>query len=197
MSFRTQIFAAAALAAALAGCGRFGKVNQGRVVGYDSQQGLVTFIQDSNYTDPANPRIDVLRPVTVRVPADPREMGPAPAAGKLLGIDRAARKLIVFDAAYGIIRKIPYTVISEEAGVARDDTRVAGMRFPVIDRSRSTVTSYSPKDRILSTLQLAPQYMELPEDTWKTGDDIRYYYKDPGQALRLMNVTRTDLGKGK
>lgn len=197
MSFRTHTFAAVALAAALAGCGRFGKVNQGRVVAYDSKQGLVTFIQDSNYTDPANPRFDVLPPLTVRVPADPREMGPAPAPGKLLAIDRTGRRLTVFDAGYGILRKIPYTVLSEQTGVARNDPRVAGVRLPAIDKSRGTVTIYIPADRILGTYQLAPQYLDYPEDTWKMGDDIRYYYKESGQALRMMNVTRTDLGKGK
>jgi len=31
--------------------------------------------------------------------------------------------------------------------------------------------------------------------TWRTGDVVRYYYKTPGQALRLMNVTATDLSK--
>jgi hypothetical protein len=36
----------------------------------------------------------------------------------------------------------------------------------------------------------------MPDDTWKIGDEVRYYYKDPAQALRLMNVTRTDLNKG-
>jgi hypothetical protein len=33
----------------------------------------------------------------------------------------------------------------------------------------------------------------MPADTWRAGDVVRYYYKDPAQALRLMNVTRTDL----
>jgi hypothetical protein len=197
MRFRTRVLAAAALAAALAGCGRFGKVNQGRVIAYDSERGLVTFVQDSNYMDPANPRFDVLPPLTVRVPANPREMGPAPATGKLLGVDRAARRLTVFDANYGILRRVPYTVVDEQTGVSRDDARVAGMRFPIIDRARGTITLYSPKERVLSTLQLAPQYLEWPEDTWKAGDEIRYYFKEPGQALRMMNVTRTDIGKGK
>jgi hypothetical protein len=35
----------------------------------------------------------------------------------------------------------------------------------------------------------------MPADTWKTGDEIRYYFRDPAQALRMMNVTRTDLNK--
>jgi hypothetical protein len=35
----------------------------------------------------------------------------------------------------------------------------------------------------------------LPADCWRTGDEVRYYYKDPGQALRMMNITKTDIHK--
>jgi hypothetical protein len=35
----------------------------------------------------------------------------------------------------------------------------------------------------------------MPAGTWQAGDVVRYYYKEPGRALRLMNVTRTDLSK--
>ena len=79
----------APLALVLIGCGRFGQVNQGRVVQYDREKGLATFIQDSNYREPGKPRFDVLPPVTVSIPADPAEMGPAPEAGKLLAREGA------------------------------------------------------------------------------------------------------------
>ncbi len=86
----------AVLAAALSlvGCGRFGQVNQGRVIQYDREKGLVNFIQDSNYREPGKPRFDVLPAVTVRIPADPGEMGPAPQAGKLLAVDSPRRLLV-------------------------------------------------------------------------------------------------------
>ena len=35
----------------------------------------------------------------------------------------------------------------------------------------------------------------MPADTWQGGDVVRDYYKNPAQALRLMNVTKTDLSK--
>jgi hypothetical protein len=37
------------------------------------------------------------------------------------------------------------------------------------------------------------RYLSLPPDTWKSGDMVRYYYKEEGQALRLMNVSKTKL----
>ena len=35
----------------------------------------------------------------------------------------------------------------------------------------------------------------MPAETWRCGDVVRYYYKEPGKALRMMNVTKTDLSK--
>lgn len=63
------------------GCGSFGKVNQGRVIDYDREKRLVTFIQDSNYLEPGKPKYDSLPPLTLRVPGDPSAMGPAPRPG--------------------------------------------------------------------------------------------------------------------
>jgi hypothetical protein len=37
--------------------------------------------------------------------------------------------------------------------------------------------------------------LAMPAGTWRAGDVVRYYYKDPARALRLMNVTATDLAK--
>ena len=58
------------------GCSDFGKVEQGRVIAFDSQHGLVTVILDSAATT-KKPKYDVLPPITVKIPADPEEMGPA------------------------------------------------------------------------------------------------------------------------
>ena len=49
--------------------------------------------------------------------------------------------------------------------------------------------------------QLPPVVVRVPVDRKEmglepqVGDIVRYYYKDPSQALRMMNVTRTDLNK--
>ncbi|MGA2324971.1 MAG: DUF4881 domain-containing protein [Bryobacteraceae bacterium] len=176
------------------GCGGFGQVNQGRVIQYDREKGLVTFIQDSNYREPGKPRFDVLPPVTVKIPADPNEMGPAPDAGVLLAVDSERTQLVTYDAGAQRFRTVPYTPLEEHRNVYRDDPRLRG-RLPRIDREKKTITLYDPRQRLLLTFSVSDENFRLPEDTWKAGDDIRYYYKQPGQALRMMNVTRTDIGK--
>ena len=134
--FRVGFFASLAV---FAGCGGFGQVNQGQVIGYQRSTGLITLIGDSNYRNPASPRFDVLPAGSIRIPKNPEEMGPEPAAGKLLGIDYANRHAIVFDAATQAMRTVPYTLISQENNVYPDDARVSHTRFPVVDRARKTI----------------------------------------------------------
>jgi hypothetical protein len=84
----------------------------------------------------------------------------------------------------------------EAANVGKDDPRVKGIRFPIIDRQKKAITIYSSRDRKLVEFTLADEYFSLPDDTWQAGDDVRYYFKQPGQALRMMNITTTDVMKG-
>jgi len=174
--------------AALAGCGSFGRVEQGQVIDYQRSQGRVTLIADSNYRDPAHPRFDVLPPLTIQIPGDPQEMGPEPAAGKLLQLDQQNRRAVIYDSAAQTVRTIPYTPISEQ-----NDVRQA--RLPIVDRARRTITVYVPRDHKLIVFKVPDEIFALPDDTWKFGDEIRYYYKQPDRALRLMNVSKTDLNK--
>ena len=186
----------AALLLCGAGCTRFGQVNQGRVVAYDKARGVVTLISDSNYRDPAHPRFDVLPAVSVRVPSDRREMGPEPASGCLMRLDWQNAQATYYHAASGSLRTAVFTPVDRRQPIPPDDSRVKGRRFPVYDRAAKTITVYSPSERALVVLSVSPELTALPEETWRVGDDVRYYYKDPAQALRLMNVTRTDLDKG-
>jgi hypothetical protein len=174
-------FALPGLLLLFAGCGEFGTVNQGQVIDYQRDTGLVTLIPDSNYRDPAHPRFDVLPPVTVQTPENPKEMGPAPEAGKLLGVDTKAHRLAVFNSNTGQIEELPY----KELGPASN--------CGVVDRERKTVAVCSENKAVL--VSVADEYLALPEDTWKAGDEIRYYYRDSRRALRLMNVTKTNLNK--
>jgi hypothetical protein len=173
-----------AAALLLTGCGRFGSVNQGQVIGYQRDTGVVTLISDSNFRDPAHPRFDVLPPVTVQAPEDPAEMGPSPAAGKLLRVDPAARRLTIFNGAKQRIEEVAYTEAGTAAGCAP---------APLVDRTKKTVTLCI--DRKTAVLAVAGEYLALPDDTWTAGDQVRYYYKDPARALRMMNVTKTNLNK--
>jgi hypothetical protein len=177
------------------GCSNSGKVEQGRVIAFDHQKGLVTIIRDS--TGSADkPSYDVLPPITVKIPQDADEMGPAPAAGKRLLFDTQNRKLVVYDAAAGAIKTIAYIPVLELANVAADDHRVKGVKFPVINRESKTITLYSSRDKKLVTFTVADEHLALPEDTWQAGDDVRYYFKQPDQALRMMNVSKTNVMKG-
>ncbi len=185
--------AAVTLCLSLAGCAEFGKVNQGKVIDYDAQKGVVTLIQDSNYKEPGNPKYDVLPPIIVQVPDDPKQMGPAPRAGKLMSLDSQKRQVVVFDSATQSFKSIEYKLIEQQDNVFRDDARVAGASFPVVDRSRKTIAVYLPRRRQLVTFSVPEEYLALPVDTWKAGDEIRYYYKNPGKALRLMNVSRSEV----
>lgn len=176
----------------LMGC-QFGEVNQGRVIEYEQETGKITYIRDSNYMDPNNPQYDLLPPVTIKIPENPKEMGPEPAAGKRMTLDYQNKKIVIFDTENQDFLTINYTLIEQHDNVFRDDPRVAEKSFPHVDRNKRTITVYSVRQNELVTFSVPDKYFNLPDDTWKAGDEIRYYYKEPDQALRLMNVTKTDI----
>jgi hypothetical protein len=195
LNLQWKILLMAVLFVAAAGCGNFGRVERGRVIAYDAAKGEVTLIADSNHQNPSNPRFDVLPPRVVKVPVDPKEMGPAPEPGKLTGIDLANHQLVFFDDSSRAFKTILYVPVEQHENVGPDDSRVARKSFPVVDREQKRITVYCAVSRKLVTLQADDQFLRLPEDTWKVGDDVLYYYKNPNQALRMMNVTKTDIAK--
>jgi Domain of unknown function (DUF4881) len=197
MTFTRKSLVTLATLAALvfaAGCANPGKVEQGRAIAFDKQKGVVTLILDSAPKSD-QPKYDVLPPVPVTLPLNPDETGPAPEAGKLLSFDTKKRTVVFFDPASGTLKTVSYQPVDEQNGVSRDDPRVANKKLPAVDRQKKTVTIYSRRKKLLLTFGVPDEYLALPDDTWKSGDEIRYYYKQPGQALRLMNVSKTDLTK--
>jgi hypothetical protein len=183
---------AAGLALTLFSSCNLGKVGQGRVVEYDKVRGVMTVVLESEKPLPGEPRYAL--PVReVRIPEKAGEMGPVPDAGKLLLHTAKTREIVFFDRSSQTLRTVHYTPLSESTAVAGSDERVANRELPIVDRVNRTLTLYSPSERILVTLALTDADLALPDDTWKAGDEVRYYYKQPGQALRLMNVTKTDL----
>ena len=176
---RRAILPSIAAALTLTGCGPLGKVEQGRVIAYDPQTRQVTLIREPG----------LLPPVTVEAPADPNEMGPAPVAGGRLLLDAKNRRIVVYDRATESVRTIQYTPLEERHNVARSPGP------PVVDRARKTITFYAAKDRAVITFAASADLLAMPASTWQAGDVVRYYYKVPARALRLMNVTRTDLSK--
>ena len=175
------------------GCGEMGKVDQGRVIAFDKNKETVTFIVDVKH-DTANPDYSGA-PITLALPKDPAERGEDPKFGNRMKLDTKAREIVIFDDATKGFKKIAYTLIDEKDGVAKDNPLVAGKKFPAVDKTKKTVTIYSGRQKILVTFSFPEEYLALPDTTWEAGDEVRIYFKEPGKALRFMNITRTDIFK--
>ena len=188
---RMKAFFATVLGLVVAGCGQLGKVDQGRVIQFEAQSGVVTLIRDSNYSDPSHPKYDVLPPVTVRIPTDPSAMGPAPQAGQLVRLDMASKVAVVFDSSRQKLEAIRFTVLETSGNVLNTDDRVTNGNLPQVDSGQRAVTLYSPQTKEIVKISVPAEFSSLPAAAWKSGDEVRYYYKQPGQAIRMMNVTRT------
>jgi hypothetical protein len=188
---RSIALGAMAAALILTGCGPLGKVEQGRVIAYDAHTRRVTLIPEAIPEAAGGPRLGpgTLPPVTVEAPLDPSEMGPAPVAGGLMLLDSSKARIVVYDRSTEAFRTIQYTLVAERHNVSKSPGP------PVVDRAKKTITIYSAEDRALITFAASADLLATPMGTWRTGDVVRYYYKTPGQALRLMNVTATDLSK--
>jgi hypothetical protein len=187
MTFQRWIAALAAAAAVFSasGCAVHGKVEQGRAIAYDKNAGTVTIVPES-LTATADP--GTLPPLTVKIPADPDEMGPAPVPGRLMRLDTKARRAVILDSTSGSFRTLDYAPVAELR-------RVTKAPKSLVDRAKKTITLYSKDQQVAITFAASDELLALPDDTWRSGDVIRYYYQDPHQALRMMNVTRTDLSK--
>ncbi len=181
--------------ALLTGCGELGRVDQGRVIAYDKEKGLVTIIADRNYADPKNPDYSILPPHVYRIPEKKSEMGPEPAVGKRMKLDMERKEIIIFDDATQDFKAIPITVIDDRKGVEAEDPLVADKKFPLIDPEKKTITIYSRRLKHYVVFSVPEEDFKRPPETWIAGDEIRIYFKEKGKALRLMNITKTDIFK--
>ena len=175
------------------GCGDMGKVDQGRVIAFDKDKATVTFINDVKH-DPANPDYSGA-PMTFELPKDPADRGEDPKAGKRMKLDAKTREIVIYDAGTQSMKKITYTLIDQKENVGKDDPLVKGKKFPLVEKDKKAITIYSGRQKLLTTFSLPEEYFALPADTWEAGDEVRVYYKEPGKALRFMNITRTDIFK--
>ncbi len=175
------------------GCGEMGKVDQGRVIAFDKDKETVTFIVDVKH-DPANPDYSGAS-LTFALPKDPMERGEDPKAGKRMKLDAKAREIVIYDTGTESMKKITYALIDQKEGVVKDDPLVKGKKFPLVDRDKKVITIYSGRQKILTSFSLPEEYFALPDDTWEAGDEVRIYFKEPGKALRFMNITKTDIFK--
>jgi hypothetical protein len=175
------------------GCGDLGKVDQGRVIAFDKTKETVTFINDVKH-DPANPDYSGA-PITFSLPKDPADRGEDPKAGKRIKLDAKTREIVIYDTGTQSMKKIAYTLIDQKENVGKTSPLVVGKKFPLVEKDKKAITIYSGRQKLLTTFSLPDEYFALPDDTWEAGDEVRVYYKEPGKALRFMNITRTDIFK--
>jgi len=176
------------------GCAEGGKVDQGRVVEFDAAKRLVTIIRDVK-NDTLNPDYSYLPPLTYALPEDPAETGPLPLAGGRLKLDAEKNQIKIYNPKNKNFLWIDFKPIEKKTGIDRDNPLVKNKKFPVIDKTKKTITLYSARQQILETIEVPEEYLEWPESTWTAGDEVRIYYKEEGKALRFMNITQTDIFK--
>lgn len=176
------------------GCKDMGQVIQGRVIAYDKDKGQVTFLEDKSIVR-GKPDYSVLPPSVFTIPENKDEMGPVPAAGQRMGLDTDMNTIRIFDVANNRIKDILYTPVDQKDDIDSDNDQVKNVNFPVVDRKAKTIRIYSKRQKRLVTFTLSDSYFALPDETWAAGDEVRIYYKEKGKALRMMNITQTDIFK--
>jgi hypothetical protein len=187
-------------AALVAGCSDFGKVDQGRVVKYDKEKGVVTMIRDIA-NNAQNPDYNHLPPIVYQIPSDPAEMGPEPKAGLRMKLDTKKKQIVLFDPASQGFKTIDYTLVDQQENIDRDHPLVfdkeqnKAKSLPAIDKEKKAVTIYSARQKMLTTFSVPDEYMSLPTSAWDSGDEVRVFYRDEGKAKRLMNISKTNIFK--
>lgn len=186
---------------ALVAChSEYGKVDQGRVIGFDKEKRVVTLIRDKKI-DTLNPDYSYLPPLTYNLPLDPHEMGPEPKAGGRMKLDTKAKQVIVFDYKAQNFKTIAIDITDLKEGIDSknplvfDKAEGKAKKFPVIDKANSAVTIYSGRQKMLCTFKVPAEEMLLADNSWDAGDEVRIYYREEGKSLRLMNISKTDIFK--
>ncbi len=194
--------AAASLVLSLAGCNKddYPKVEQGRVVAFNKDTKEMTIIHDSAM-DSLKPVYDMLPPSVFKLPTNPAETGPEPKAGQRLKLDTDKKEVEIYDTRTQKLVFIPINIVDLQQGIdsqhplVYDKDANKAKKFPVVDKEKKTVTVYSGRQKKLVTFTIPDQYLDYPESTWDAGDEVRLTYRTPGQALRFMNITKTDIFK--
>ncbi len=193
--------AATSFAMTLAGCDMdFPKVEQGRTIAFNKDTKEVTLIHDSA-NNAAQPVYDVLPPSTFKLPVDPKETGPEPKAGQRLKLDTDKKTIVIFDTKTQKIVSIPINITDLQHKIEKDHPFVwdkeanKAKKFPMVDKEKKTVTLYSGRQKMFVTFALPEAFSAYPDSTWDAGDEVRLTFRVPGQALRFMNITKTDIFK--
>jgi len=194
-----MVFIILSILLALTGCNEFGKVDQGRVVAYDKDTHTVTMLRDKS-PDAKKTDYTELPPVSYKLPEDPNEKGPEPKTGRLMKVDPDKKEALLFLPDSNTLATVIFNTVEEKNVDSKDplvyDSAAKKSKpFPVMDPEKKTITTYLKKRKILLTLSVAEEYYAMGPEAWTSGDEVRIYYKEPGKALRFMNVSKTDIFK--
>lgn len=193
MKIRSLLLAlVVALSFGLAGCD-FGTVDQGRTIAFDAKANTVTIVQDVKH-DQHNPDYSGSI-VTFKMPSNPLEVGPLPVAGGRLKLDVENKQVIIFNPETKALQTVNVEILDVQKNIGRNNPLVQGKTFPVIDKAKGTITEFSPRQRLVATFKVPADLLNLPPSTWEAGNEVRIYYKKPGEALRFMNITKTNIFK--
>lgn len=194
MKIRTLLLTLVVMASfGLAGCNDFGQVDQGRTVGFDPATKTVTFVQDVDH-DQLNPNYSGSI-VSFKLPVDPAEIGPLPKVGERVKLDLEKKCIILYNTQTKALETVPITIVDVQKDLGRNHPLVKGKTFPIIDKAKNSITEYSARQRSLVTFTVPESMIDLPPATWEAGDEVRLYYKEKGQALRFMNISKTNIYK--
>ena len=198
-SMYRKILLAALPVLLLAGCVDYGKVDQGRTVAIDTEKKTLTMIPNMS-TDPAKGDFK-LPALTFTYPTNPMDMGQDPKPGLRMKLDTEKSQVVLYDPQKKSFDTIPVRIVDKQEGIdgshplVYDAATGKAKQFPALDKDKKTVSIYSGRQKLLVTFLVPEQYESLPASAWDSGDEVRVYYKEDGKALRLMNVTKTNIFK--
>ena len=181
--------------ALLTGCNFDGGVEQGRCVAFDPAAKTLTIVVDVTH-DQFNPHYSG-GTHTFKLPVDSIDMGPTPTVGGRLMIDLTKNSVLIYDQKANGTREVAVQFTDVEKNVGSDHPKVKGKTFPVIDKEQQTVTVYSGRQKSLITFKVPADAMDYPAYVWTAGDEMRIAYRnaEKGQAMRIMNVSKTNIFK--
>jgi len=192
----------------LAGCGDYGKVEQGSVVAFDGKD-KISIIVDVN-TDPKKPA-DYMKDVTPHdyiLPPKGIERGEDPSAGLCVNLDVAKKTITMYNPTEKKFETISVEVLDDINKGIRLNRRLEVVHnvkvirkasdFPVVDEANRTVQLFYRRldghQSRLTTIKLSDaDFAKYQKKDWGAGDEVRIYYKKPGVSERFMNITKTDI----
>ena len=181
--------------ALLTGCNFDGGVEQGRCVAFDANAKTLTIVVDVTH-DQFNPHYSG-GTHTFKLPVESRDMGPNPSVGGRLMIDLAKNTVLIYDQMTNSVRELAVQFTDVEKNIGSDNPKVKGKTFPIIDKDQQTVTVYSGRQKSLITFKIPAEAQDYPAYVWTAGDEMRIAYRnaDKAQAMRIMNVSKTNIFK--